>query len=335
MNALTFQALRLLADGEFRSGQDMARVLGVTRASVWNAVRVLEGGGIELFKVRGRGYRLAEPLSLLDHAEVVRYLGARAAHFSLEVLDSAGSTNELLVQGAAKGAASGAVIAAEWQTHGRGRRGRPWHSMPGAALTFSLLWRFQQGAGFLAGLSLAVGVAVVRALAGLGVSDAGLKWPNDVLWRNRKLAGILIEMQGDMLGPSAAVIGIGLNCRLPASLRDRIDQPVADLAMASAQMPDRNRALAAVLLELERVLVQFARDGFAALRDEWHERHVLQGRHVRLALPDGSAVDGTAQGVAEDGSLLLATKDGVRRVHSGEVSLRIKEEIKPMMSAER
>jgi BirA family biotin operon repressor/biotin-[acetyl-CoA-carboxylase] ligase len=324
MNALTFQALRLLAAGEFRSGQDMARVLGVTRASVWNAVRALEGAGVELFKVRGRGYRLAEPLSLLDRAEIVRCLGASAARFSLDVMDSAGSTNALLVQAAAGGAASGTVIAAEWQTQGRGRRGRPWHSMPGAALTFSLLWRFQQGAGFLAGLSLAVGVAVARALPRLGVSDAGLKWPNDVLWRGRKLAGILIEVQGDMLGPTAAVIGIGLNCRLPAALRDRIDQPAADLAIASGHTADRNHALAAVLLELERVLIQFARDGFAALRDEWQERHVYQGRSVRLALPDGSAIEGIAQGVAEDGSLLLTTKDGARRFHSGEVSLRMK-----------
>ena len=322
MHALTFQALRLLADGEFRSGEAMARALGVSRASVWNALHALDDVGLAVFKVRGRGYRLAEPLALLVRAAVERELGAHAARFALEVLDSAESTNTLLMQRAATGTAGGSVIAAEWQTHGRGRRGRAWHSTPGAALTFSLLWRFQQGAGFLAGLSLAVGVAVARALAALGAGAAGLKWPNDVLWRGRKLAGILIEMQGDMLGPSAAVIGIGLNCRLPDALRERIDQPVVDLAAVSGEVPDRNRVLARLLIELERVLSEFARSGFAPLRDEWQRRHVHQGKAVQLALPDGGVIRGTAEGVADDGALLLSTKSGQRRFHSGDVSLR-------------
>ena len=135
-------------------------------------------------------------------------------------------------------------------------------------------------------------------------------------------SGILIEMQGDMLGPSAAVIGIGLNCRLPDALTSRIDQPVADLASACGAAPDRNRVLALLLIALERVLDAFARDGFAPLRGEWQRRHVYQGKAVQLALPDGGVVSGTAAGVAEDGALLLATKAGLRRFHSGDVSLR-------------
>jgi BirA family biotin operon repressor/biotin-[acetyl-CoA-carboxylase] ligase len=322
MNALTFQTLRMLADGEFRSGEAMARVLGVSRASVWNALHALDGLGIEIFKVRGRGYRLAEPLSLLESGAIEAGLGAHASRFALEVIDSVESTNTLLMQRAADGAPRGAVIAAEWQTQGRGRRGRAWHALPGATLTFSLLWRFQQGAGFLAGLSLAVGLAVARSLAQCGVGDAGLKWPNDVLWRGRKLAGILIEVQGDVLGPSAAVIGIGLNCRMPAALLERIDQPVVDLATAAGAAPDRNRLLAALLIELDRMLTAFAREGFAPLRDEWQSCHVYQGKPVKLALPDGGIVNGTAEGVADNGALLLATQSGQLRFHSGDVSLR-------------
>jgi BirA family biotin operon repressor/biotin-[acetyl-CoA-carboxylase] ligase len=249
-------------------------------------------------------------------------LGTAAARFSVEIVDRIGSTNTLLVQRAAAGAADRTVIAAEWQTDGRGRRGRVWHALPGAALTFSLLWRFEQGAGLLAGLSLAVGVAVTRVLAQFGVRDAGLKWPNDVLWRGRKLAGILIEVQGDMLGPSAAVIGIGLNCRVPAALLDRIDQPAADIAGASGTAPERNRLLASLLMELDRVLTVFARDGFAPLREEWQRCHVYQDKPVKIALPDGGIVNGMAEGVAENGALLLATQSGQLRFHSGEVSLR-------------
>lgn len=322
MNALTFQTLRMLADGEFRSGEAMARVLGVSRASVWNALHALDQSGIEIFKVRGRGYRLAEPLSLLAGDAVESALGAAAPRFAVEVLDSVESTNTLLLRRAAAGAASGAVIAAEWQTAGRGRRGRAWHALPGAALTFSLLWRFEQGAGALAGLSLAVGVAVVRALETTGVREAGLKWPNDVLWRGRKLAGILIEVQGDVLGPSIAVIGVGLNCRMPAALLERIDQPAVDVASAGGAAPERNELLASLLIELDRVLKVFARDGFAPFRAEWQKSHVYQGKPVRIALPDGGIVNGTAEGVAENGALLLATQSGHLRFHSGDVSLR-------------
>jgi len=322
---LTFKTLSLLAAGEFRSGQELAETLGVSRGAIWYALRGVDELGIDIHRVRGRGYRLAQPLSLLGRGEILRELGSHASRFAIEVLDSTESTNSLLLARAA-GAATGSVIVAEWQTHGRGRRGRPWHSLPGAALTFSLLWRFQQGAGFLSGLSLAVGVAACRALAALGVGEAGLKWPNDVLWRGRKLAGILIEMQGDVLGPSAAVIGIGLNCRLPAALRDRIDQPVADLATACDEAPDRNRVLALLLIELARVLDEFARSGFAPLRDEWQRRHVWQGQAVSISLPDGSEVKGTADGVADDGAFLITTRTGQRRFHSGDVSVRANHE---------
>jgi len=250
-------------------------------------------------------------------------LGPVASRFSVEVLDRVDSTNTVLMRRATAGAASGTVIAAEWQTDGRGRRGRAWHALPGAALTFSLLWRFEQGAGFLAGLSLAAGVAMMRALAQHGVRDAGLKWPNDVLWRGRKLAGILIEMQGDMLGPSAAVVGIGLNCRMPAALLERIDQPAVDLATAAGAAPDRSRLLGSLLVELDRVFTDFAREGFARFREEWQSYDVYRGKAVKVALPDGGIVNGTAAGVAENGALLLATQTGHLRFHSGDVSLRI------------
>ena len=324
MTPLTFQTLRLLADGEFRSGEAMARLLGVSRATVSNALRGLDGAGLEIFKVRGRGYRLSQPLVWLERGAVERALGPRAGKFSIEVLDLAASTNTLLMERAGAGAGSGSVMAAEWQTHGRGRRGRVWHAMPGAALTFSLLWRFDQGASALSGLSLAVGVAVLRALTRLGIGDAGLKWPNDVFWRGRKLAGMLIEMQGEVSGPSAAVIGIGLNCRLPDSLRDRIDQPVVDLAQIRDEIHDRNQLLALLLDDLEPVLTQFAQTGFAPLRDEWQHHHVYRDKAVRLTLPDAGIIDGTARGVDDNGALMLETATGMRRIHSGDVSLRIR-----------
>jgi BirA family biotin operon repressor/biotin-[acetyl-CoA-carboxylase] ligase len=198
--------------------------------------------------------------------------------------------------------------------------GRPWHSGLGGGITFSLLWRFEQGASALAGLSLAAGVALVRALDKLGGRDVQLKWPNDVVWCGGKLAGILIELQGDALGPSAVVFGIGLNVRLSDAVRSRIDQPVADLETACGCAIDRSAALGVVLAELAAVLDAFSRDGFAPLRTEWESHHAHQGKAIALKLPDGRTHKGVARGVGDDGALLFDQGGAIRRLHSGELT---------------
>ncbi len=322
MKPLTAGVLARLADGGFHSGEALARSLEVSRASVWNAVRDLEATGIEVYKVHGRGYRLPYPVSLLDRAAVERHLGAQAGRFALDIRDTVDSTNTALIERAAQGAPGGTVLAAEWQAAGRGRLGRAWHAGVGEALTFSLLWRSARGAGALSGLTLAVGVALARALQSAGAGGVALKWPNDVLWRGGKLAGVLTELQGDALGPTAVVIGIGINVRLSEATRARIGQATADLETACEAAPDRNRLLAGVLIELDGMLGAFGRDGFAPLREEWLQRHAQQGRRVTLTLPDGARRSGHARGVAEDGAFLLETRAGVQRFHSGEISLR-------------
>jgi len=322
MPAKTFDLLRLLADASLHSGAVLARELGATPAAIRLALRELEGFGLKLVRVRGHGYRLAEAYDCLDAAAVRAQLGAHARHFRLELLDACASTNTLLLERARSGAPAGQVIACELQSAGRGRRGNRWQSGLGGSLTFSLLWRFSQGAAGLAGLSLAAGVAVARALASLEIEGVQLKWPNDLLHTGRKLGGILIELQGDAAGPSAAVIGIGLNLRLRAGMRDAIAQPATDLAAISEQVPQRNRLLAAMLIELAQVLEQFAAQGFAPLRPEWMARHAHQGKAVTLSSGNGRTVAGRAAGVAEDGALLVETERGVERFVSGELSLR-------------
>jgi BirA family biotin operon repressor/biotin-[acetyl-CoA-carboxylase] ligase len=167
-----------------------------------------------------------------------------------------------------------------------------------------------------------VGVALARVLRKVGARGAQLKWPNDAVLPSGKLAGILIEMQGDVLGPSAAVIGIGINVRADPLVLAVVDQPVADLEAATGAPVDRNRLLALLLMELNAVLERFAVDGFAPLRSEWQSLHAHQDQPVGLLLPDGRMISGRASGVADDGALLLKTDTGVTRHHSGEVSLR-------------
>ena len=321
MTPHTLAVLRMLEDGEFHSGEEIGRRLRISRESVSNALARVEDHGLELDRVRGRGYRLAKPVRWLDARQIRARLGRDAKRYALEVVERTGSTNDDLLARAAQGVPSGLVRVAELQTRGRGRRGRQWHTGLGDALTFSLLWRFSQGGSFLSGLSLAVGVALLRTLRGLGAQDAALKWPNDVLWRYRKLAGILIELSGEVMGPTAAVIGIGVNLRLADSVVDRIDQPVVDLARIGVDA-DRNLLLAELLIELGRVLDVFSAHGFAPFAREWNRAHAYQDRMVRLRMPDGAVQEGRVAGVAEDGALLLATRSGTRRFYGGELSLR-------------
>jgi BirA family biotin operon repressor/biotin-[acetyl-CoA-carboxylase] ligase len=323
----TWQLLTLLADGEFHSGEKLADRLGVSRASVFNALDGVADYGVLLQRIRGRGYRLARPWQRLEQSEVEHWLGNDAGQFKIEVLPLAASSNTLLLQRAGLeatngGAPSGSVLAVELQTAGRGRMGRDWHSGLGTALTFSLLWRFDCGLNALSGLSLAVGVAIVRALVKLGAQDVKLKWPNDILTEQGKLAGVLIEGQGDMLGPSAVVIGVGLNCSLPASLVPQIGQPACGLDEICSVMPTRNQLLAFLLRELMCVLRQFSEGGFAVLRDEWERYHIYQNRPIELQMADGSAANGIARGVSDIGELCLETEQGMRRFNSGEVGVR-------------
>lgn len=322
MKPLTFSILRLLSADTFQSGEDLALRLGISRASVWQALADIEKAGVTLHRIRGRGYRLSRPIQWLDVKPIRNSLDNKAKGLALEIHDHLPSTNTLLMQKAQQGAPHPACIVAETQGAGRGRRGRTWHSPLGGGLTFSLLWRFSQGAAALSGLSLAVGIALVRALKSEGLEDIALKWPNDILHRQQKLAGILIELQGDVLGPSAAVIGIGMNLELPGDFRAQIDQPVTDFASVANASYDRNRLLGKLLSHLLDLLLQFEREGFSSLKNEWLSHHAYQGKPVRLLLPNGRQEEGISIGIDEDGALLVDTGHGPIRFSSGEVSLR-------------
>jgi BirA family biotin operon repressor/biotin-[acetyl-CoA-carboxylase] ligase len=359
LTPLGFSLLRQLSDGAFHSGEDLAAKVGLTRARVSQLLRQAETAGLSLERVRGRGYRLMAAPDFLDASRVREALTEYGVVLAsnglsplrpqiadddiglpgsegvveiqpyppihLEIVDQLDSTSSELLRRAPRRDIHGAALAAEWQTAGRGRRGRTWTAVAGGSLTFSLGWRFEQGAGFLAGLSLAVGVGVVHALEKEGLVGVSLKWPNDLIFRHLKVGGILVELNGDALGPSTVVVGVGLNVRLPRELRRDITQPVTDLtAVAGRGAPpiDRNRLLARLIAELSETLARYARDGFAPFAAEWQHRHAYQGKPVKLTLPDGAAVTGKVAGVDASGALVLA--DGPRRARflSGEISLR-------------
>lgn len=262
---------------------------------------------------------------LVDPDRVLRLLGAAADRFVVRALPECASTSSQLLELAQQGAPAGLLLVADRQTGGRGRRGRQWLSSPEASLTFSLLWRFPGDLARLSGLSLAVGVAVARALERVGVAGVALKWPNDILLRGGKVAGVLLDIERQEQG-TLAVIGIGLNLCLPpggAAVHDEFLHRPAAIAQVLPAVPDRHHVLAELLRSLAAVLDSFVAYGFGALRDEWQELHAWQGLAVRLL--DGERLDrqGVCVGADTDGALLLRTASGVERCLAGDLSLRV------------
>lgn len=326
MNKLAFPILAVLADGKFHSGEALAQRFGVTRATVFNAIQAAQTLGIAVFSVHGRGYRLPQPVVLLDQEAILAACGDYAPWFHLQVLAQVDSTNRYLMQESVRGVPHATCVAAQVQTAGRGRRGRTWLSQLGGSLTFSLLWRFQCGAAGLSGLSLVVGLALVRALHGIGLTEVQLKWPNDLIvqasgqWQ--KLGGILIELQGDMEGPSAAVIGVGLNLEVDTTLRQQIDQAAMGLNQLHGKALDPNQLLGRCLASLAEHLSLFAEHGFSHFQPQWAAYHAFDQQAVDLHLVNGQVLPGRVIDIAEEGSLLVETADGVQRFNAGEISVR-------------
>lgn len=265
----------------------------------------------------------------LQQAAIEQALAEDAGCFALDVVAECGSTNHELLEAAARRDGRLAVLAAETQTAGRGRRGRSWLGWPQAGLAFSLRWPLPTGE-LPSGLSLICGLAVAKALEELGAYGVCLKWPNDILLRTpeglAKLGGILIELVPGGRRPQGAVIGIGLNVALPAEASVPGDNRVADLRQALVQqggsMPSRNRILATVLRHLRRTLIRCRDEGFSGLRVEWEQRHAFHEQPVRLE-EDGKSLYGTCAGVDSQGILLLRNDSGLHKIMTGDVcSLR-------------
>ncbi|MHB1617317.1 MAG: biotin--[acetyl-CoA-carboxylase] ligase [Metallibacterium sp.] len=315
--------LATLADGATHSGATLAATLGVSRAAVWKQIENLRAAGLPIAAQGGRGYHLQCPLQLLDGDALRAALprGVGKAWPCIEIHWQLDSTSSELQRRAAL-LPSGSAIFAERQSAGRGRRGRSWLAPPALGLTFSLLWRFEHGFAALAGLSLAVGVAVAETLHARGAHAITLKWPNDVQHDGGKLAGILVELGGEFLGPCHALIGIGLNVCMPAAVRADAGQPVADLVDACGGVaPARNALAAALLAALAEVLALFAREGFAAFAARYAALDALAGRE--LSVQTGSETfRASAQGVDARGALRVLRGAQTLLLDSAEVSVR-------------
>ncbi len=321
---LAARVFEQLADGRFHSGETLAETLGVSRGAVWKAVRALREAGATVHAVPNRGYRLADPSEPLAVEPILARLPAPARNVvqCLQTLWRTESTNSLLLARPNPPFGLSDIALAEYQTSGRGRRGRTWLAPPGGAICLSLSWCFRDVPRDLGALGLAVGVSVLRALRETGLA-AQLKWPNDILFERRKLGGILIDLRAESAGPACVVIGIGLNVALGEPLLRQIATlglPATDLASAGLTS-SRTDVAAAVIAHVLRSLQDFERDALRPFVDEWRAADVLRGTQVDVQTV-GETVRGVARGVDLHGALLLETPHGVRRFISGEVTVR-------------
>jgi BirA family biotin operon repressor/biotin-[acetyl-CoA-carboxylase] ligase len=317
--------LRLLADGALHSGEELAAALSVSRAAVWKRLQQLEAWGIALEARPGSGYRLEAPMDFLDAADIRGRLPAEVAASlrDLDVHEALDSTSDRLLAACDLPPGRFDACLAEFQNAGRGRRGRRWVAPFASGLCLSLGWSFRDAPATLSALSLAAGVAALRALRRLGIDGLSLKWPNDILHGDAKLGGILIDLRGEAAGPAHVVVGIGLNVRLPRAARAALAAEgvvAADLASLGA-VPQRNALAAVLIAELHQALAEFGARGMAAFSEEWQSADALAGRPVRV-LHGGQQLEGLARGVDADGALLLEADGGRRRIVSGEVSIR-------------
>ncbi|WP_426143670.1 bifunctional biotin--[acetyl-CoA-carboxylase] ligase/biotin operon repressor BirA [Pseudomonas sp. DWP3-1-2] len=314
--------LKLLKDGKFHSGQDLGAALGVSRSAVWKQLQQMESAlGVEVHKVRGRGYRLAQPISLLNEAEI--QAAAPSLDWPVQIFDSIDSTNVAAIRSINLRVPVPLIVLAERQTAGRGRRGRKWVSPFGENIYYSLALRIEGGMRQLEGLSLLVGLAVLKTLKEVGVSAVGLKWPNDVLVGRRKIAGVLLELLGDPADVCHVVIGVGLNVNMRAS--DEVDQEWTSVYIETGIPSNRNELVARLSTNIAAYLAVHQDQGFGAFREEWEKNHLWQGRAVSL-FTGLEATEGVVLGIDSQGALLLDVGGVQKSFSGGELSLRLRDD---------
>lgn len=308
------EILGLLSSEHFVSGEELATQLGISRAAVSKHVDALEDYGVAIYSVKGRGYKLANPISLIDSARLIQSIDNRCFYF-----DEIPSTNGFMLSHTSE-LKSGDVCVVEYQSAGRGRRGRTWVSPYGHHLYFSQFWSFPQGMAQAMGLSLVVACSLVEVLKSFGVDNIGVKWPNDIYLNYKKLAGILIEMSGQADSECQLIIGIGVNMAMSEDQGKGIDQPWSDLSSLT-DMPNKTDLVIALHKQLKRDIQLFEREGLASFKTRWQQADLFHGKEVRLLMGENH-VDGICRGIDEQGAVLLETADGIQAYIGGEISLR-------------
>ncbi len=320
-NSVKEQLIKQLSSGEFVSGQLIGEELGISRAAVSKHIRGLTDMGLDIYSVTGKGYRLAEPLFLLNRIRINENLVGISLENKVEVHSIIDSTNSYLMRRIPHQIKPNQVCVAEFQSAGRGRRGRQWVSPFGSHIYMSMYCYLEQGMSAAMGLSTVASLAVFDAIKTLYDIDVELKWPNDVYINGVKLAGILIDLEGQALEPCHSVIGIGLNINMPKHMGNEINQPWTDLQSYLKEPIDRNRLVAQIINCLISRLNEHSISGINTMLEDWKKRDVYLNKPVKLITGEKETL-GICRGINNQGALLLEVEGQIKPIYGGEVSLR-------------
>lgn len=319
--------LNALNQPGFVSGQALGEQLGISRAAVSKHINSLQVMGLDIFKVTGKGYSLNNHAGLLNQTKIQQHFNQLTSQLksqpvNVEVHPIIDSTNsELMRRIQAKTALeSGTVIVAEMQQAGRGRRGRVWQSPFGANLYYSYFWRLDDGLQAAMGVSIAVGLAVYDTIKALYDIELELKWPNDIYLNKQKLAGVLVELDGQPQGPCQLVLGIGINLQMPQSFSQHIDQAWTDLSQHTQQL-DKNELVASLTYHLENRLDQYRKSGLQTMHEQWNSLNAFAGECVELNTGHRSW-RGICEGIDPQGGIRIRQDGEVKSYYGGEISLR-------------
>lgn len=315
------ETLKILSDGNSYSGEEIGKRLGIGRAAIWKIISQLREKGLQIESVKGQGYKLLDNVEMLDENTIKADLKDNSFD-EIITLNQTASTNSYLSSQFTDSTKNLACIA-ENQTGGRGRNNRSWISPFARSIAMSVRWHFQTLPSGISGLSLAVGIAVANAMHNIGIENAMVKWPNDIYINNSKLAGILIEISGEISGPCSVIIGIGINLQLTEEEKSQIDQSCTAIYEHTQQRIGRNRIIAELLNSIAAVMSIFADKGFSSLLTQWQKYDLLKNREVTL-ITHNNQENGVALGVSKDGALQVTVNGEERLFYSGDVSLRLK-----------
>ena len=315
------ELIKHLAKGEFVSGQQLGDMLGVSRAAISKQIGSLSDMGLDIYSVTGKGYKLAKPLSLINPEAIADELAIQHCANKLELHTLIDSTNSYLLRKLPSQVTNGQVCIAEYQSQGRGRRGRQWVSPFGSHIYMSMYWRVEQGMAAVMGLNTVAAIAIRDAIKELYGLDVELKWPNDIYLSGKKLAGILIELEGQPAETCHCVIGIGINLDMPALSAEQVDQPWSDLQTHINTSIDRNILAAKLIASLNSRLLQHQRSGLTELKDIWHQHDLYLNKSVVVTSGENQTI-GTCKGINDQGALLLEVNGQQQTLYGGELSMR-------------
>lgn len=312
-----------LADGQFHSGQDLANSLGVSRTAINKHIAKLDALQLDVFRVHGKGYKLAKPLQILNYQKLKD--SVHAADIPLYLKRITSSTHDdlkhLLNDSPAKTLSAGTCILAEMQTNGRGRRGRTWLSPFASNLYVSMYWPLNEGLNSALGLSVLVGIRLAESIRQAGIEGVSVKWPNDVYIQGEKVAGVLVELEGQPTGEAHALIGIGLNLSMPERFKQSIGQPFTDIQAHLHTPLDRHKWAATLVNDLRSILAEFTRHGLEPYVATWRSLDHFYGKPIRVLLGQHEQ-QGIGQGIDSHGALLVEQENGLKRYFGGEISIR-------------